>query len=46
VLVTPTSAVSALLVVIGGAVTTLLAGLAFAWRPLSARPAQALRMAE
>ena len=33
--------VSALSIVIGGAVATLLAGLAFAWRPLSTRPARA-----
>lgn len=35
--------VSALAIVIGGAMATLLAGLAFAWRPLAARPAQVLR---
>ena len=34
---------SALAIVIGGVVATLLAGLAFALRPLSARPAQVLR---
>ena len=34
---------SALGVVAGGVVATLLAGLAFAWRPLAARPAQVLR---
>lgn len=34
---------SALLIIVGGIVATLLAGLAFAWRPLSARPAQVLR---
>ena len=34
---------SALAIVIGGSFTTLLAGLAFAWRPLAARPAQVLR---
>ena len=37
---------SALVVVIGGALASLLAGLAFAWRPLSARPAQVLRSRE
>ncbi|WP_099824470.1 ABC transporter permease [Oceaniglobus indicus] len=37
---------SALLIVIGGVVVTLLAGLAFAWRPLAARPARVLRGAE
>ena len=35
--------VSALAIILGGAGATLLAGLAFAWRPLSARPAQVLR---
>ncbi|UWQ23014.1 ABC transporter permease [Jannaschia sp. W003] len=35
--------VSATLIVVGGALATLLAGLAFAWRPLAARPAQVLR---
>jgi putative ABC transport system permease protein len=35
--------VSALLIVVGGALATLLAGLAFAWRPLAARPARILR---
>ncbi len=35
--------VSALVIVIGGALATLLAGLAFALRPLAARPAQVLR---
>jgi len=35
--------VSAILIVAGGASVTLLAGLAFALRPLSARPAQVLR---
>ena len=34
---------AALGVVAGGVVATLLAGLAFAWRPLAARPAQVLR---
>ncbi|MFW5654164.1 MAG: ABC transporter permease, partial [Roseicyclus sp.] len=35
--------VSALAIVVGGALATLLAGLAFALRPLSARPARVLR---
>ena len=35
--------VSAIGIVLGGVLATLLAGLAFAWRPLSARPAQVLR---
>lgn len=34
---------SALSIVLGGVLATLLAGLAFAWRPLAARPAQVLR---
>ncbi|TGN42185.1 FtsX-like permease family protein, partial [Paracoccus liaowanqingii] len=34
---------SALTIVLGGILVTLLAGLAFAWRPLAARPAQVLR---
>ena len=34
---------SALSIVLGGIAATLLAGLAFAWRPLAARPAQVLR---
>ncbi|WP_108484446.1 ABC transporter permease [Oceaniglobus ichthyenteri] len=38
--------VSALIIVIGGVVVTMLAGLAFAWRPLAARPARVLRGAE
>ncbi len=38
--------VSAIAIVLGGIITTLLAGLAFAWRPLSARPAQVLRSQE
>lgn len=38
--------VSAAAIVIGGVVVTLLAGLAFAWRPLSARPARVLRARE
>ena len=37
---------SAFAIVIGGVLATLLAGLAFAWRPLSARPAQILRARE
>lgn len=35
--------VSALAIILGGAMSTLLAGLAFAWRPLATRPAQVLR---
>ncbi|MEM8849096.1 MAG: FtsX-like permease family protein [Pseudomonadota bacterium] len=35
--------ISALAIVLGGALATLLAGLAFAWRPLAARPARILR---
>ncbi|MEM7490936.1 MAG: FtsX-like permease family protein, partial [Pseudomonadota bacterium] len=35
--------VSAIVIVLGGAAATLLAGLAFAWRPLAARPARILR---
>ncbi len=35
--------VSAIAIVLGGAAASLLAGLAFAWRPLAARPAQVLR---
>jgi putative ABC transport system permease protein len=38
--------VSAFAIVIGGVLATLLAGLAFAWRPLAARPAQVLRSQE
>ena len=38
--------VSAFAIVIGGILATLLAGLAFAWRPLAARPAQVLRSQE
>ncbi|MEL6464313.1 MAG: FtsX-like permease family protein [Pseudomonadota bacterium] len=34
---------SALAIVIGGVTATLMAGLAFAWAPLAARPAQVLR---
>lgn len=39
-------AFSALAIVLGGAAATLLSGLAFAWRPLAARPASVLRMQE
>lgn len=35
--------VSAVAIILGGALATLLAGLAFAWRPLAARPARVLR---
>ena len=35
--------VSAAVIVLGGALATLVAGLAFAWRPLAARPARVLR---
>lgn len=35
--------VSALVIVVGGALAVLLAGLGFAWRPLQARPARVLR---
>jgi len=38
--------VSAVAIVIGGILATLAAGLAFAWRPLAARPAQVLRARE
>ena len=38
--------VSALAIVAGGVLATLLAGLAFAWRPLAARPARVLRARE
>ena len=38
--------VSAIAIVAGGALATLLAGLAFALRPLAARPAQVLRARE
>ncbi|WP_050527902.1 ABC transporter permease [Pseudorhodobacter aquimaris] len=38
--------VSALAIVGGGVLATLLAGLAFVWRPLKARPAQVLRAQE
>lgn len=37
---------SALGIVVGGVLATLLAGLMFAWRPLAARPAQVLRARE
>jgi len=37
---------SALMIVAGGITATLLAGLAFAWRPLAARPAGVLRARE
>ena len=37
---------SALAIILGGVVATLLAGLAFAWGPLAARPAQVLRSQE
>ena len=35
--------ISAALIIVGGALATLLAGLAFALRPLAARPARILR---
>ncbi|SFD25166.1 ABC transporter permease [Tropicimonas isoalkanivorans] len=38
--------VSALMIVAGGVAATLIAGLAFAWRPLAARPASVLRARE
>ncbi|MBK1635560.1 ABC transporter permease [Rhodovulum adriaticum] len=38
--------VSALAIVLGGALATLAAGLGFAWRPLAARPARVLRARE
>jgi len=38
--------VSAVLIVSGGALATLIAGLAFAWRPLATRPAGVLRARE
>ena len=37
---------SALTIVAGGVIVTMLAGLAFAWRPLAARPARVLRSRE
>ena len=39
-------AAGAIAIVAGGAAATLLAGLAFAWRPLAARPARVLRAAD
>jgi putative ABC transport system permease protein len=38
--------VSAVLIIIGGVLATLVAGLVFAWGPLAARPAQVLRARE
>jgi len=38
--------VSAIAIVVGGIIAVLLAGLAFAWRPLTTRPAQVLRARE
>jgi putative ABC transport system permease protein len=38
--------VSALAIILGGVLATLVAGLLFAWRPLAARPAQVLRGVE
>jgi putative ABC transport system permease protein len=38
--------VSAVVIVLGGVLATLLAALAFAWRPLAARPARVLRSRE
>jgi putative ABC transport system permease protein len=38
--------VSAIAIVTGGVLATMLAGLAFAWRPLAARPARILRSRE
>jgi putative ABC transport system permease protein len=38
--------ISAIAIVLGGVIATLLAGLAFALRPLAARPAQVLRSAD
>lgn len=38
--------VSAIAIVTGGVLTTMAAGLAFAWRPLAARPARVLRASE
>lgn len=38
--------VSAVAIVLGGVLATLAAGLAFAWRPLAARPARVLRARE
>ena len=38
--------VSAVVIVVGGVLATLLAGLAFSWAPLMVRPAQVLRAEE
>jgi len=38
--------VSAIAIVVGGVLATLVAGLVFAWRPLAARPARVLRASE
>ena len=38
--------ISAIAIVVGGVLATLVAGLAFAWRPLSERPARVLRARE
>ncbi|MDA9865250.1 FtsX-like permease family protein [bacterium] len=38
--------VSALIIIIGGVMATLISGLAFAWGPLAARPARVLRARE
>ena len=38
--------VSAIAIVAGGVLATLLAGLGFAWRPLATRPARVLRARE
>jgi len=38
--------ISALMIVAGGVLATMLAGLAFVWRPLAARPAGVLRSQE
>ena len=37
---------NAFIIIGGGILASLLAGLAFAWRPLSAKPAQVLRARE
>lgn len=37
---------SAMAIVVGGVIATVLAGMAFAWRPLAARPARILRARE
>ena len=37
---------NAIAIILGGVITTLLAGLAFAWRPLAVRPSQILRSQE